>query len=109
MKYAFTLALLGFRALQAVEVTPNSLCSALCMTEPNDDPADKYSSFTVITDVVCHDWELTGANSTIVGRKFNQCLICESNSTASDENSGENDVYWFLCKVSREDSSMFRR
>ena len=104
MKCASALALLGFRVLQALEVTPNSSCAALCMNEPNDDPASIYSSTTTMTDVVCSDWELSGANSTSTGRKFKQCLTCESNSTASDENTGENDVNWTLCKVLWQDA-----
>jgi len=56
-------------------------------------------SSTQTFDLVCNDWELAGVNSTIKGRKFKECLTCESKSTSFDANSTENYVYWFLCNI----------
>ena len=78
IRYASALALLGFRAPQALEVTPNSLCADLCMDEPNNDPASTHSSTTVISDVVCLDWQLSGINSTSIGRNSINALRARS-------------------------------
>ena len=93
---------------QAVEVAPNSLCSGLCDNHPNSDPSNQNSSWTLQDDVVCNDWEIAGANSSITGRKFKDCLLCESNSTTHDATSDENNVYWFLCQLTPLLSSYFK-
>ena len=84
--------------VDAIEVTPNSDCASFCITDTRLDPSLTLSSSTQTGDVVCNDWELDGPNSTQKGRTFHDCLQCESNSTAVDKVSEENDVYWFLCK-----------
>ena len=84
----------------AIEVTPNSGCSSVCMNNPRSNPASVNSSQTRPTDIVCNDWELSGQNSTPIGRVFHDCVQCEENSTAFDKHSNENDVFWFLCKSS---------
>ena len=80
-----------------MEVTPNSACGGLCINNPQSNPAFDNSSYTLPPDVVCNDWELAGDNSTAAGRKFKECLLCESTSSARDVSSDQNDVYWFLC------------
>lgn len=79
-----------------VEVTPSSQCSSICINSPNANITDKVASSTQPYQLVCNDWELRGPNSTADGRKFHDCVACESTSTASDKGSRENDVYWFL-------------
>ncbi len=96
---ALFISLRSLRGLQALEVTPNSGCSALCLDHPHDDAGNKTMSSTQTFDLVCNDWELAGVNSTIKGRKFKECLTCESKSTSFDANSTENYVYWFLCNI----------
>ena len=102
------IALLGFGVVRALEVTTSSECSSLCMDEPQDDPSDTTSSNTYPSDLVCNDWELLVVNSTVLGQKFNECLTCEGSSTAYNVTSGENDVFWFLCRTYHEDSNVIR-
>lgn len=82
--------------IHCVEVTPSSQCSSICLNSPTANVTDKLASSTQPYQLVCNDWELSGPNSTADGRKFHDCLACESSSTASDQGSRENDVYWFL-------------
>ena len=98
MSSVWVVSLVAFLSiLSAIEVTPNSSCSAYCLDNPNGNRSDTEASHTFPTDLVCNDWELDGSNSTIIGRKFRDCVECESNSTAYDPSSKENDVYWFIC------------
>ena len=97
--FTFFLSFYIFSSVHGVEVTPNSDCASFCLPSPNLDPSVDLSSSTQTRDVVCNDWELDGPNSTQVGRLFHDCLQCESNSTAVDKPTKENDVYWFLCKI----------
>lgn len=83
----------------ALEVAPNSACSSLCMDRPDFDPSKTKSSSTQTADLYCEDWQYRGANSTSAGRKWKSCIECESSSNRFDPSSGENDVYWFLCKA----------
>ena len=99
------LSFLLLRSLHAIEVTPNSPCSSLCLTNPSADPTDAASS-TQNTMLVCDDWELSSSNQTKDGLKFHDCLACEANSTAFDKKSNQNDVYWFLCKSSASKSDL---
>ena len=92
------LSICVLRAVHAIEVTPNSDCASFCITDTRLDPSSTLASSTQTGDLVCDDWELDGPNSTQKGRTFHDCLQCESNSTAVDKTSKENDVYWFLCK-----------
>ena len=86
-----------YRHVGAIEVAPNSDCATLCMNNPSSDPALTESSNTVSTALACNDWELYGDNATTKGTKFKNCLECENGSTHFDADTGENDVYWFLC------------
>lgn len=96
--YLVTSVLL-LRLIHAVEVTPNSPCSYLCDNNlgNNNDPSADDASFTISSDVVCNDDEYEGPNSTVAGRKFKDCLICELNSTATDKKTNQNEAYWVLC------------
>lgn len=85
--------------VRCVEVTPNSQCAAICINQPNANLDDKNASSTQPYQLVCNDWELSGPNSTSDGRKFHDCVACQSNSTASDETTKENDLYWFLFNI----------
>lgn len=91
-----SLLLLSLNPVRSVEVTPNSQCSSICINQPNANLSDRNASSTQPYQLVCNDWELEGPNSTVDGRKFHSCLACESISTAYDEETKENDVYWFL-------------
>lgn len=89
----------------ALEVTPDSPCAPICIDQPRLNVSDYRSSFTFVEDITCRDTDYEGQNSTFAGRKFKSCISCQQNSTfVADrefrENRGiENDVYWFLCKV----------
>lgn len=64
-------------------------------------PKNTRASSTQEWDLICNDYELDGPNQTVHGRKWKDCLTCESTSTATDSNARENDVYWFLCAYQR--------
>lgn len=89
----------------AVEVTPSSKCSSLCLNNIQDNPALKEPSSTQEWDLVCDDRELDGPNSTVRGRRWKDCLTCQTTSTERDSRTNENDVYWFLCAFSTSSRS----
>ena len=85
----------------SLEVAPSSECAQRCMNDPNADFTDPIASSTQPADVVCNDWELGGANSSNRGRKWKDCVTCESTSAAHGETTAdETDTYWFLCEFS---------
>ena len=86
-------------AILGLEVAPDSNCSFFCMTQPNLNSSDPNSSYTHTDDLVCNDWELSGPNSTEAGRKFLNCISCESLGSHYDPTTGESDIDWFLCTV----------
>ena len=90
-----------FRLVQTLEVTPNSGCSPLCDENISNGAnfGDDGNSYTLGRDVICDDYELDGANSTVRGRKWKSCLTCEINSTATDSHTNQNEVYWVLCTL----------
>ncbi|MCJ1367335.1 hypothetical protein MMC16_006467 [Acarospora aff. strigata] len=69
------------------------------MDQPNGDPSNTKSSSTQTHDLICEDWQYSGANATGAGRKWKECIECESSSSRFDLPSGENDVYWFLFNI----------
>ncbi|MCJ1466849.1 hypothetical protein MMC07_005470 [Pseudocyphellaria aurata] len=77
--------------IHAIEVTPNSVCSFLCDDSATADPGDPESSHTRSNNLVCDDDEFS---STVVGRKFKECLICELNDTATYP--PEKYAYWHV-------------
>lgn len=87
-------------AAHTIEVTPNSPCASLCLNNIQDNPSNNLASFTVAANTVCDDWEFEGPNSTVKGRKWKECMLCEQTSTAVDEKTHENELYWFLCAFS---------
>ena len=95
--FTLFLSFLLLRSLHAIEVAPNSECASLCQNNPSEDPSDEASS-TQNWQLVCDDWALSGSNATDHGIKFHDCVACQSNSTAFDKKTNQNDVYWFLCK-----------
>lgn len=96
--YLFSIAsVLFIRPSLTIEVTPNSNCSSLCINAPTADPGLDRSSLTLTSGVICNDAEYVGSAQTPGGRKWNDCLSCELNSTATDAKTGQNDLYWLLC------------
>lgn len=95
------LLVLFIAVAHALEVTPNSPCASLCLNNIQDNPNNGDASWTVAPDTVCDDWEFEGPDSTVRGRKWKECLLCEQTSTAIDKESNENEVYWFLCACFR--------
>ncbi|MCJ1463389.1 hypothetical protein MMC07_001996, partial [Pseudocyphellaria aurata] len=91
--YQATLTLLLSHYVHAIEVTPNSNCSSLCDDSASSDPGKADSSTTNSNELVCDDDEFS---STVVGRKFKECLICELNSTVSGILPNENDINWLI-------------
>ncbi|KAL4864604.1 hypothetical protein BDV12DRAFT_175919 [Aspergillus spectabilis] len=67
----------------ALRTTPGSPCESTC--SPSND--------TLPSEIVCLDTEY---NTTDVGRKFEQCVGCQLQSTFSDDNTGQTDVEWGL-------------
>lgn len=79
----------------AIQVTPNSPCSSVCVDSTALDLSDPNSSNTVASSIVCEDADYT---STSGGKKWTQCMTCLQSSTFVQ--GGESDQYWFLCKSS---------
>jgi hypothetical protein len=75
----------------ALQVTPNSPCSAQCIDNSNENPSDPNSSNTYGTDITCNN---ANYSSTAAGQKFESCLNCLQNSAYSS--STESDQAWFL-------------
>lgn len=84
------LALVFFAAVQALQVTSNSDCEALC----TDTSADSDSATTNSTDIVCEDNEFSKTGK---GIKYKNCLNCLQNSNAT--HGEESDVFSFLYNV----------
>jgi hypothetical protein len=95
IKHIFTLLFVASMLIPtwAFQVTPNSPCASACMDDPTQDPSNPNSSNISGSDIVCQDGDYT---TTKAGQKFEQCLSCLQNSTASG--SGESDQAWFLCE-----------
>lgn len=91
--FLFGLAILNLRASFALQVTPGSSCSAVCLNDTEADPLDPASSSTDVSEITCRDDEY---ESTRTGLKYRNCLDClrKSNATRDDES----DTQWFLCK-----------
>lgn len=79
----------------ALQVTPGSPCSAVCIDDPKADIKDPSNSNTFITDIVCQDGDYTGTEA---GRNFKACQTCLQTSDASA--AGESDQGWFICMLS---------
>lgn len=79
----------------AIQVTPNSPCSSVCLDSTTLDKSDPNSSNTESSDIVCEDVAL---NTTSTGSKWKQCMTCLQTSTF--EQGSESDQYWFICEFS---------
>lgn len=77
----------------ALQVSPNSACSSLCMDSLTSDASDPNASNTYGSDVVCKDSDYAISS---IGYKFETCLNCLQGSSASS--SKENDQQWYFCK-----------
>ncbi len=87
------LSQLALTPTMALQVTPDSVCASVCLDNSTSDSSDPNASSTYGSDIVCKDDDYVGNQ---VGQKFQQCVNCLQNSTATK--SGENDQAWFLCK-----------
>ena len=65
---------------------------------PCEDVCHRTSTNTTSSDVVCKDQLFS---STTKGSNFEQCVECQLNSDYVDSKSGESDVNWGLCMLSR--------
>ena len=76
----------------ALQVTPDSPCSAFCQDDPNLAASDPESSNTFPEDITCRDDDFA---SQAKGQKFQRCLTClqESDYVLGHES----DQQWFLC------------
>ncbi|RYP29116.1 hypothetical protein DL767_006886 [Monosporascus sp. MG133] len=91
-KSIFLLSLLVSKDIvSALEVTPGSSCSAICLKDTESDPLDPESSNTDISEIPCNDDEY---GSTSTGIKYRNCLDCLQRSNATQE--AESDATWFL-------------
>ncbi|RYP35719.1 hypothetical protein DL766_002372 [Monosporascus sp. MC13-8B] len=91
-KSIFLLGLLVSKdSVSALEVTPGSACSAICLKDTESDPLDPESSNTDISEIACNDDEYA---STSTGIKYRNCLDCLQRSNATQE--AESDATWFL-------------
>jgi hypothetical protein len=85
------LALFTFtQVTSALQVTPGSSCSALCL-DADIDPFDAAASTTNATDIVCKDGDYGSSEE---GIKFKQCLDCMQKSQKQNET--ETDIGWFI-------------
>ena len=75
----------------ALQVTPNSPCSAACRDSLDLDASDPNSSNTRNSDITCPD----AGYSSPAGTKFKSCMTCLQSSTFSQ--GSESDTMWFLC------------
>ncbi|KAI0377932.1 hypothetical protein F5Y04DRAFT_167962 [Hypomontagnella monticulosa] len=75
----------------ALQVTPGSSCSAVCLDDSNGDPA---GSSTNSSDIVCNDQEYS---TTVSGIRFKNCVECLQESHAMTDK--ENDVSWYLYNI----------
>lgn len=95
------LPILLTRLASALQVTPNSPCSSLCIDNASLDPSDPNSSNTYNSDIVCSDDDYA---SSPVGVKWQNCMSCLQNSTFSQGT--ENDQMWFLCRNPKANAEM---
>lgn len=79
--------------IQALQVTPNSPCAAVCQDSDTLDASDPRSSNTKNSDITCDD---SSFGSSKAGIKWMNCMSCLQNSTFVQGN--ENDQMWFLCR-----------
>ncbi|RYP25246.1 hypothetical protein DL765_000127 [Monosporascus sp. GIB2] len=75
----------------ALEVTPGSSCSAICLKDTESDPLDPESSSTDISEIACNDDDY---GSTSTGIKYRNCLDCLQRSNVTQ--GAESDATWFL-------------
>ncbi|KAL2870270.1 uncharacterized protein BJX67DRAFT_345061 [Aspergillus lucknowensis] len=82
LKWAVLVLLLGQTSL-GLRTAPGSPCESRC--SPSNETAPE--------EVVCLDREYS---DTDVGRKFEDCIGCQLQSTFADDSSGQSDVEWGL-------------
>lgn len=80
----------------AIQVTPGSRCASVCLDSRNGDATRAAASTTNSSDIVCNDVDYFSSST---GQKFKDCITCLQTSNALSGE--ENDVSWFLCKLSR--------
>lgn len=92
-----TLALIITSQTTALQVSPDSPCSAVCVDDLNQDVSSSSSSNTFGSDIVCLDDDYS---KTAAGEKYKSCVSCLQTSTAksTEEGKEEDDQSWFLCK-----------
>jgi hypothetical protein len=78
-------------SVDALQVTPNSPCAAVCLDSSTLDKSDPNSSNTKGSDMTCED-NLFG--TTAKGHKFQECVTCLQESHFSQGT--ETDQAWFL-------------
>lgn len=97
MRRAITTVLVAAFSLvsssSALQVTPGSSCSSVCLDSETGNALDPAASTTDVSDIACYDVDYY---STTVGVKFKNCLECLQTSKNASES--ESDVSWFLCK-----------
>lgn len=79
----------------AIQVTPGSPCASVCLDSPDGGSA-RAASTTNSSDIVCDDVDYFSSST---GQKFKDCITCLQTSNAVSGE--EDDVSWFLCKLSR--------
>jgi hypothetical protein len=75
----------------ALQVTPNSPCSAVCLDAPDLDESDPESSNTFPEDITCRDGDFATKPA---GQKFQRCLTCLQDSSHAVGH--ESDQKWFF-------------
>ncbi|ROW02622.1 hypothetical protein VSDG_01620 [Cytospora chrysosperma] len=98
MRRAITTVLIAAFSLvsssSALQVTPGSSCSSVCLDSETGNALDPAASTTNASDIACYDVDYY---STTVGVKFKNCLECLQTSKNASES--ESDVSWFLCAI----------
>ncbi|KAJ0116267.1 hypothetical protein J7T55_005213 [Diaporthe amygdali] len=75
----------------AIQVTPGSSCSSVCLDSPDGDSMRAAASTTNASDIVCNDVDYF---SSAPGLRFKDCVTCLQTSNAISGE--ESDVSWFL-------------
>lgn len=86
--------LLLLSSTTAIQVTPGSPCTSVCLDSPDGDSARAAASTTNSSDIVCDDVDYFSSST---GQKFKDCITCLQTSNAVSGE--EDDVSWFLCKL----------
>lgn len=100
-KMVLGLVLFFLSSTAAIQVTPGSSCESVCLDSPDGESTRAAASTTNSSDIVCNDVDYFSSST---GQKFKDCVTCLQTSNALSGE--EDDVSWFLCKLSQKRRSL---